>query len=98
MFGEPLYDATLLFTKVTEYGLSLAAFGQAARRPLVPELLTMTFLFAEPSGHYRANRTILALSCLHPSVDALPASQDETLPDKLLVYWFSVNVVFRGAG
>ena len=27
MFGEPLYDATLRFTKVTEYGLSLAAFG-----------------------------------------------------------------------
>jgi len=28
MFGEPLYDATLRFTKVTEYGLSLAAFGR----------------------------------------------------------------------
>jgi hypothetical protein len=34
-FGELLYDATLRFTKVIEYGLSLAAFlgGQAAPPP-----------------------------------------------------------------
>ena len=34
-FGEPLYDATLRFTKVIEYGLSLPAFlgGQAAPPP-----------------------------------------------------------------
>jgi len=34
-FGEPLYEATLRFTKVTEYGLSLGAFlaGQAAPPP-----------------------------------------------------------------
>ena len=40
MFGEPLYDATLRFTKVTEYGLSLAVFlvGRLPRRPLVSEL------------------------------------------------------------